>query len=142
LLRSSSANNFGRGCRRPRKEEPAAPKDSQCGFALENGLQHPVDHFAALIQRAKLHLAIDGGRFRCGRARGGEIPARISAGEFVAGDRYTPRWRVQILQEGGSGFSLNGILEATRVTAIPVRVEYLSARMEIAFSFGKLVVDG
>jgi len=37
LLRSSSENSFGRGCRRPRSAEPYRPNESQCGCDSRTG---------------------------------------------------------------------------------------------------------
>src|SRR5579872_979771 len=72
-------------------------------IALENRMQHAVEQFAALIQGAKLDLAVDGDDLER-RARGGEIPARISAGEFVSGREVYAAAGGQIFQEAGEAF--------------------------------------
>jgi len=74
-------------------------------IARENRLQHLVQHFATLIEWAKLDLPIDGDDLER-RSRGGEIPARVSPGEFISGGKVYAAMRIQILQK-----TLQSILE-------------------------------
>src|SRR5579872_6278931 len=127
LLRSSSANNFGSGWRRPRKEEPDAPKDSQCGLRSRTGcsmrLSNSPRSFKGRNSTSRSTATI---------SSGGRVEAK-SQREYLPGnsypeERYTPRRESRSFRRRVRPF-LKGILEATRVTAIPVRVEYLSSRM-------------
>src|SRR3981081_4571134 len=84
--------------------QAAAQRGSVCaeGFpmrvALEHRLQHSIEHFTALIERAKLDLAVDGDDLER-RTRGGEIPARISPGKFVSGRQVYAAVGIQIFQK-------------------------------------------
>src|ERR1700730_10597726 len=65
-------------------------------------------------------------------SRGGRVEAK-SQREYLPGnsypeERYTPRCVSRSFRRRCSPF-LKGTLETTRVTAIPIRVEYLSSRI-------------
>jgi hypothetical protein len=65
-------------------------------IALEHRPQHSIEHFAALIQRAKLDLAIDGDNLER-RTCGGEIPTRVSPRKFVSGRQVYAAAGIQLL---------------------------------------------
>ena len=67
-------------------------------MSLENRQQHLIQPLAAKIERTKVHIAVDRDNLQ-GRARGGEIPARVSPGKLIAGGKVGAAARVQILQK-------------------------------------------
>src|SRR5437899_4190644 len=64
----------------------------------QNRIQHLVYHLTAHVERAKFDLAADGDDLER-RARGGDVPTRISPGKFISGRKVHTAMRVQILQK-------------------------------------------
>jgi len=76
------------------------------------------------------------------RARGGEIPARISAGEFVSGRQVYAAVRVQVLQEAGEAFLKREFGSDTGDGDTGSSGIFKFAHGKQAFSFAKLDIDG
>src|SRR5207302_5166614 len=125
LLRSSSENSFGKGFRRPRRAEPYRPKESQCGCRSRIGSSMEFN-----ISPRRLRGRNSTSRSTATISSGGRVEAK-SQREYLPGnsypeERYTPRCESRSLKRRFSPF-LKLTLDTTRVTAIPLGVEYLSS---------------
>ena len=98
LLRSSSGNNSRQRLQPAVQRRALKAELLPMRMALQQAIQHLVEHFAARVQRPELDLSPGGHDFER-RAYRSHIPARISLRIFVAGRQIDAAIAVQLVQQ-------------------------------------------